>query len=327
MNRKYIILLALLILPPYLGELLSASSPPLVFFNPAGFFYLVMFYGCGTILIRELRVRWKLQWPVILLAAAYGIVEEGIMVKSFFNPGWGDMGSFSSYGMYLGVQWVWVIMLLIYHATLSTLIPIALMDLLWPDCATEALMKDKNLIMTTVLFFAVTVLGTFYWGNMVEGKMLPFFPKPILMIASIALVFTFVYFAYWFRTSYLSVTFGRVWPPFLFGVAGFLQQGLNFWGPVILAGLKVPASATICGQMILSAMILLFIGFQIYHQQCTRRHLIALCSGALLQWIIITPIHEFAKTDNPEPMRGMLWVGVISLVLLLSWRKKALSAA
>ncbi|MCL7415341.1 MAG: hypothetical protein M8349_04690 [ANME-2 cluster archaeon] len=64
-----------------IGELLSGSSPPLQFFNPVMLLMLVLLFGCGTLLIREAMVRWNLQWSVIFLAVAYGIVEEGLMVK------------------------------------------------------------------------------------------------------------------------------------------------------------------------------------------------------------------------------------------------------
>ena len=81
------IVVSLLLLSPALGELLPGSAPPLVFFNPITLLTLVLLYGCGTLLIREAKARWKLQWSVVFLAAAYGIVAEGILVKSFFNPG------------------------------------------------------------------------------------------------------------------------------------------------------------------------------------------------------------------------------------------------
>ncbi|MCG7849162.1 MAG: hypothetical protein MIO93_08305 [ANME-2 cluster archaeon] len=97
-------MISLLFLPPAIGELLSGSSPPLQFFNPLMLLMLVLLYGCGTLLIREAMVRWNLQWSVIFLAVAYGIVEEGLMVKSYFNPGWVDMGILSGYDMYFGVQ-------------------------------------------------------------------------------------------------------------------------------------------------------------------------------------------------------------------------------
>ena len=36
----------------------------------------MLLYGCGTLLIREAKARWKLGWSVILLAIAYSIIEE-----------------------------------------------------------------------------------------------------------------------------------------------------------------------------------------------------------------------------------------------------------
>jgi hypothetical protein len=80
------ILWLLMLLSPVMGELLSGSCPPLQFFNPLTFLVLVLFYGGGAVLIRELRIRWQLQWPVIFLAVAYAIWEECTTVQSVFNP-------------------------------------------------------------------------------------------------------------------------------------------------------------------------------------------------------------------------------------------------
>src|ERR1051326_7606396 len=78
--------LTLLVLAPSIGELLSGSSPPLQFFNPIFFLLLVGLYGCGALLVRETAARRSLNSTGILLCgAAYGIIEEGLMCKSFFN--------------------------------------------------------------------------------------------------------------------------------------------------------------------------------------------------------------------------------------------------
>jgi len=77
-------ILVLLFLSPAIAELLSSSSPPLEFFNPPTLLLLVSFYGCGTLLVREAWVRWgRNPYTLLLLGAAYGIVEEGLLVKSF----------------------------------------------------------------------------------------------------------------------------------------------------------------------------------------------------------------------------------------------------
>jgi len=44
-------------------------------------------YGSGALVIRELRVRWnKGIGTTLLLGSAYAMIEEGLMVASFFNP-------------------------------------------------------------------------------------------------------------------------------------------------------------------------------------------------------------------------------------------------
>ncbi len=75
----------LALLSPIMAEMLSGSSPPLEFFAGLGFVFLIPLYGGGALLVRELTIRWDKGWAtVIALGAAYGIIEEGIAVKSFF---------------------------------------------------------------------------------------------------------------------------------------------------------------------------------------------------------------------------------------------------
>ena len=74
-------------LSPVVGELLSGASPPVEFFTVFGLAVMGVLYGCGALLVRELAFRWGSGWPGrLLLGAAYGIIEEGLMVKSFFDP-------------------------------------------------------------------------------------------------------------------------------------------------------------------------------------------------------------------------------------------------
>ncbi len=94
----------LLLVPPILGEVISGSTPPLEFLHPATFFLLVLLYGCGTLLIREIKVRWRVQWSILFIAAAYGILEEGTMIQSCFNLDHGDLGELSGYGLHDEIQ-------------------------------------------------------------------------------------------------------------------------------------------------------------------------------------------------------------------------------
>ena len=195
------IVVSLLLLSPVLGELLSGSAPPLVFFNSITLLTLILLYGCGTLLIREAKARWKLQWSVVFLAAAYGIVAEGILVKSFFNPGWVDLGVLSGYGMYFGVQWPWTIMFMLYHGTISTLIPIAIVESLWPEHKGMPLLGRKGLTLTIVGISLVTIWGLIFMGTQEGDKMIPYYPNPLLLIGTSATVALFIWLArkYWFQ--------------------------------------------------------------------------------------------------------------------------------
>jgi hypothetical protein len=122
MKTQTKIIILLLFLSPAFGELLTGSTPPMELLNPFGILFLMLLYGCGTLLIREAKARWNLQWSIIFLAIAYGVFEEGTVVQSFFNTAHADLHNLSNYGMYLGTQWPWTIMVTLAHATVSTLI-------------------------------------------------------------------------------------------------------------------------------------------------------------------------------------------------------------
>jgi len=106
--RQNIPIITLVLLSPVIAELLSGSAPPLEFFHPFGFIVLVGLYGGGVLIVRELCIKWGKGWgSILLLGAAYGIIEEGLAVKSFFDPNWMDLGILGTYGRWLGVNWVW----------------------------------------------------------------------------------------------------------------------------------------------------------------------------------------------------------------------------
>ena len=88
------------------------------------------------------------------------------------------MGVLSEYGMYLGVQWVWTIQLTLYHATMSTLIPIAIVDLAWPRYRDVPLLKKRGLVLASAGLVFITLIGMVFIGTMVEGAMVPFHPHP-----------------------------------------------------------------------------------------------------------------------------------------------------
>src|SRR5689334_3420733 len=82
--RRYAPVLVLAILSTFVGEvLLGATTVSRI----GGLLVVTPLYGGGAVLIRELARRRGPGWSrIILLAAAYGIVEEGLAIQSMFNP-------------------------------------------------------------------------------------------------------------------------------------------------------------------------------------------------------------------------------------------------
>ena len=154
--------LVLFFLAPVTAELLTGSSPPAEFFNPFSLLVLTALYGSGSILIRELSLRWRKGWPSILaLGAAYGIVEEGLMVKSFFDPHWVDLGTLGVYGRWAGVNWVWSVGLTLFHAVWSIGLPILLVTLMFPRRAAEPWVGSRWFRLLAGLMAADVVFGFF----------------------------------------------------------------------------------------------------------------------------------------------------------------------
>lgn len=152
--------LFLIFLAPMIGELLSGSAPPVEFFNPFSLLILSALYGSGAVLARELALRWNKRWPTILtLGLAYGVIEEGLMVKSFFDPNWMDLGILGTYGRLVGVNWVWSVSLTLYHATVSIAIPILLTELIFADRRDEPWTSRRGVTRLSILLAAVVLFG------------------------------------------------------------------------------------------------------------------------------------------------------------------------
>ncbi|GHO90304.1 hypothetical protein KSF_003520 [Reticulibacter mediterranei] len=59
-------------------------------------------------LIRELVRRRSLSWSrIVVLALAFGVIEEGLVTQSLFNPHFPGIGYLGTYGRWLGVNWYW----------------------------------------------------------------------------------------------------------------------------------------------------------------------------------------------------------------------------
>lgn len=324
MKNKKKLLLFLIFVPPFV-ELVSGSAPPLEFFNPFIYLVFVLLYGLGALVIREAKVRWNLQWSLVLLGMVYGIFEEGFLVQSFFNPGHEDMNTLSAYGMYGGLQWPWTIGLTAFHTTISILIPIFIADTLWPEIKNVPILKKKGYIFSALGILLLCLIG-FLVVNYSNGHMFAEYTPSALLLGLTFLVMSFlVYLAYFLRKSRLNSS-GFLLHPFVLFISGFLLQAINLIMPNRMAEVGVPAEKTIICQLILIVLILLFGYTQVLNKKITNRHLTTLVIGNIFFFLLVTFVFDFFHLANqsPTPMIGMSLVSFITLILLIRWRRRVL---
>jgi hypothetical protein len=319
-------ILLLLFLPPVLGELLSGNAPPLRFFSPGWLVVFVLLYGCGTLLIREAVARWRLQWSVLFLAVAYGIVEEGLTTKAIFNPQWQGTGTLSGYGMFWGVQWVWAIGVTFFHATVSTLIPITIVERLWPSARHSPLLGKVGLGLALGGFAAITLLGMLSIGTAEGERTIPFHPKGLLLAVASGTVVLLCWLAYHFRGRKLRSGAVPLMSPVCFAVAGFFVQAFFLVVPNEMVKQGASGTAAVAVELTVVCLALAFVFLQLCHRRVTMRHITALIIGSLMPYILLTPVHEFLWKWSPaNPKTGMLAVGLLATVLLFAWRSAVLA--
>ena len=169
--------LLLLALSPGIPEYLSGSSSfELLLVNPVVFFLFLGLnlglYGPGVLLIREAIVRWQKGWTtLLLLGAAYGLLEEGTALSTLFDPHASVVSGLGFYGHYLGVNWIWVIGILQIHAVYSIGLPILLCGLALPETRGRMLLTDRQIRILFLIYFldiVFLVLLTHYWAGSLQ---------------------------------------------------------------------------------------------------------------------------------------------------------------
>ena len=136
----------LIVFSPITAEFLSSSMTIPEIINPISFMFLVTLYGFGALIIREASLHTENRWGFIVFAGmAYGVIEEGLACKSFYNPEWPDLDVLAYYGRYAGINTVWTLHLIIFHSIVSIAIPIAVTEMCFSECRGRRLTSNRRL--------------------------------------------------------------------------------------------------------------------------------------------------------------------------------------
>jgi hypothetical protein len=174
---------ALYFLSPFVAEYLLGD------FTVAGLAALLLLgtmYGGGAILIRETVRRAGRGWPTIVtLALAYGVLEEGLITQSLFNPNYAHHHLLAEgFVPALGIAVPWTVFVLALHTVRSISVPIALVEGLVPARRTTPWLKTPGLIVATVLFLLGSVLVTA--GSYADGHFWATWPHLLVVLVVVA---------------------------------------------------------------------------------------------------------------------------------------------
>ncbi len=305
--------LALLLLAPAMGELLSGSSPPAEFFQPFGFTIMVALYGCGALVCRELKVRWrKGVGTLVLLGCGYGVLEEALMVASFYNPAWMDLGVLAGFGRLWGVNWVWAVELTIYHALFSVVTPVLLVELAYPSRKSEPWLTDGRLKIVAAVLLLDVVAGFFLFSSM-----LGFWPPVAQYLLGVTATLGFIYAANHLPSDWARRGVRPMRRPAFYTAVGFftaLASALTFgWLPSISDSFIHPLLVCVVGVALVYGVVRYLAGFE--WRKAKRSHLMGLVSGPVLLFILVTPLQEL-DASRPDDTSGMIIVGAAFLLLL-----------
>jgi hypothetical protein len=131
------------------------NSPPLLLLTrPATYFFISAFYGSVALLVREYLRSRAARWAgVLLLGMAAGAVNEGIIAGTWYKvqyPGYALIGGIDP-GVAAGLT--------VFHALVSTALPIFLAELIFPEVAGRRWLRPRGLATCVLLLAATTALG------------------------------------------------------------------------------------------------------------------------------------------------------------------------
>ena len=232
-ERRMVPALTLVLLSPVVAEVLSGATRLSTIF---ALIPEIMLWGCGALMIRETARRRALGWnSVLLMGLALSIAEEFLIQQTSIAPlPW--LASGPIYSRAWGVNWLYFLFMLGYESVWVGLVPIQLVELIFPERRTEPWLRLPGLIATAVIFILGAFVAWYGWVKRVRPMVFhapPYQPPPItILIGALAIVILLA------ASLHLRPRRPQVLPrppaPGLLGVIT-LALGLPWYGIIMLA--------------------------------------------------------------------------------------------
>ncbi|GAA3762960.1 hypothetical protein HDA32_005899 [Spinactinospora alkalitolerans] len=165
-RARWPLAVGLLLLAPLCAEYVTgydtSTGDPLAL--AGGLLILAPLYGAPALLIRETARRLGVRWPGILaLAAAFGVVQAGVVDQSLFSTSYRDIEYWDDMLLPtliepLGLSANNAVAFVVGHAVWSYGVPIALVESLHPAASRRPWLRAPGLAVTALLYLGAAAL-------------------------------------------------------------------------------------------------------------------------------------------------------------------------
>ena len=155
-TRYWPAILSLCLLSAVIPESIATFNTPFLAYVLAPFTIVwgVLAYGSAALLIREAIVRKRLGWPsIILLGWSYAAINEGIVAATWFKM------KPQGFQIISGVDWQWAVALSIFHTCFSMVVPICLVNVLFPRIADRPWLSGRGIKIAGGALMLLIALG------------------------------------------------------------------------------------------------------------------------------------------------------------------------
>ncbi|MEU0560882.1 hypothetical protein [Dactylosporangium sp. NPDC006015] len=303
--RKMAPVAGLLVLAPFVGEYLLGNISVR---ELAALPFLVPMYGAGALLIREVVRRAGFGWPaVLLLGAAYGVIEAGLADQSMFNPAFEghDFQSVTPVPA-LGISALHSMAFIVGHAVWSITLPIALVEHLTPGRRRTPWLGPVGLVVT-----ALAYLGGLWIIFKELHDSSGFLATPAQLTGAAVVAALLVVAAFLTRRPGPRGAGGWVPKAWLAGAGGFVLSGAFVAVPESWAGVWIGVALLGLAAVVVSRLA--------RSPRWTHGRHIALVGGVLLTYAWL----GFVLTWLVRPDDQVRWWGnagfALAAVALLTW--------
>ena len=312
MAKRLFAVFSLMILSPLIAEYLLGSLPVAMLpILPV----MMLMYGAGAVLVREIVRRAGKGWPsLILLATAYGLIEEGLVDQSLFNPNYLHLRLLDfGFVPWLGTSPVWAIYVVGLHMFWSISAPVGLSESLYPARRTIPWLGPVSTVIITLFFLAGTALVALF-----TYKSLPFMATPAELFGTVALIAALVFAALIWpapRPVFKAAAEAKAPHPLVLFLVAFIPGSLfvamEFWGGRLLHApwFAVAGALAGCELLALVLMVVLTRG-----KTWTDAQRFGLTAGALGVYVWFGVPTDIAL-HKPADLPGHMALVAVTLVL------------